>query len=45
VGKAVWGLLLFSFCVFGNISVLVEEGVSVRDFSDLGLCIVGIVGC
>jgi hypothetical protein len=36
VGKAVWGLLfLWSFCVFGYISVVVEEGGSVRDYKGL----------
>jgi hypothetical protein len=45
VGKAVWGLLfLWSLCVFGYISVVVEEGVCVRDCRDLRLCN-GIVGC
>jgi hypothetical protein len=42
----VWGLLfLWSLCVFGYISVVVEEGVYVRDCRGLGLCKVGIVGC
>jgi hypothetical protein len=46
VGKAVWGLLfLWSLYVFGYISVVVEEGVCVRDCRGLGLCKVGIVGC
>jgi hypothetical protein len=32
VGKAVWGLLfLWSLCVFGYISVVVEEGICDRD--------------
>jgi hypothetical protein len=31
--------------VFGYISVVVEEGVCVRDCRDLGFCKVGIVGC
>jgi hypothetical protein len=39
VGKAVWGLLfLWSLCVFGYISVVLEKGVCVRDFRGLGLC-------
>jgi hypothetical protein len=42
----VWGLLFFcSLCVFGYISVIVEEGVCVRDCWVLGLCKVCIVGC
>jgi hypothetical protein len=46
VGKVVWGLLfLLSLCVFGYISVIVEEDVCVRDCRCLGLCKVGIVGC
>jgi hypothetical protein len=46
VGKAVLGLLfLWSFCVFGYISVVVEEGVCVRDCSGLWLCKDFIVGC
>jgi hypothetical protein len=45
VGKAVLGLLfLWSLCVFGYISFLVEEGVCVRDCRGLGLCKFGIVG-
>jgi hypothetical protein len=32
-------------CVFGYISVVVEEGVCVRDSRGLVLCKVGIVGC
>jgi hypothetical protein len=31
--------------VFGYISVVIEEGVCVRDCRGLGLCKVGIVGC
>jgi hypothetical protein len=31
--------------MFGNISVVVEEGVCVRDCKGLGLYKVGIVGC
>jgi hypothetical protein len=38
-------LFLLSLCVFGYISVVVEEGVCVRDCRGLGLCKVGIVGC
>jgi hypothetical protein len=42
----VWGLLfLWCLCVFGYISVIVEEGISVRDCRDSGLCTVCIVGC
>jgi hypothetical protein len=45
-GEAVCGLLfLWSLYVFGYISVVVEEGVCVRDCSGLGLCKVFIVGC
>jgi hypothetical protein len=36
-------LFLLSLCVFGYISVVVEEGVCVRDCRGLGLCKVGIV--
>jgi hypothetical protein len=46
VGKALWGLLLlWSLCVFGYISVVIAEGVCVRDCRCLGLCKVGIIGC
>jgi hypothetical protein len=31
--------------MFGYISVVVEEGVFVRDYRGLGLCKVGIAGC
>jgi hypothetical protein len=42
----VWGLLFLWFlCVFEYISVVVEEGVYVRDCRELGLCKVGIVAC
>jgi hypothetical protein len=45
VGKAVWRLLvLWSLCVFGYISVVVEEGVCVRDCRGFGLYKVSIVG-
>jgi hypothetical protein len=41
----VWGLLfLWSFCMFGSFSVVVEEVVCVRGCRGLGLCKVGIVG-
>jgi hypothetical protein len=46
MGKAVWRLLsLWSLCVFGYISVVVEEGICVKDCRGLGLCKVGTVGC
>jgi hypothetical protein len=35
---------LWSLCVFGCISVVVVEGVCVRDCRGLGLCAVGTVG-
>jgi hypothetical protein len=42
----VWGLLfLWSLCMFGYISVIVEEGVCVKDYRVLGLYKVGTVGC
>jgi hypothetical protein len=45
-GKQCVGLLfLWSLCVFGYISVVVKEGVCVRDCRDLGWCKVGMVGC
>jgi hypothetical protein len=41
----VWGLLfLWSLCVFGYISVVVEEGGCVLDCRGLGLYKFGIVG-
>jgi hypothetical protein len=44
VGKAVWRLVyLWSLCVFRYVSVVVEEGVCVRDCRGLGLYKVGIV--
>jgi hypothetical protein len=46
VGKAAWRLLfLLSLCVFGYMSVVVEEGVFVKDCRGLELCKVAIVGC
>jgi hypothetical protein len=36
VGKAVWGCCFCGPYVFGYISVVVEEGVSVRDCRGLG---------
>jgi hypothetical protein len=36
---------LWFLCVFGYISVVVEEGVCVRDCRCLGLYNVSIVGC
>jgi hypothetical protein len=45
-GKQCGGLLfLWSLCVFGYISVVVEEGVYFRNCRGLGLCKVGIVVC
>jgi hypothetical protein len=45
-GESSLGLLfLWSFCVFGYISVVVEEGVCVRDCRDLWLHKVTIVDC
>jgi hypothetical protein len=44
-GESSWGLLFCVPCVFGYISVVVEEGVCVRVCKDLGLYTVGIVGC
>jgi hypothetical protein len=46
VEESVWWLLfLWSLCVFGYISVVVEEGVCVMDCRGLGLYKVVIVGC
>jgi hypothetical protein len=46
VGNAVWGLLfLWSLCLFEYISVVIEEGVCIRDCRCLGLYKFGIVGC
>jgi hypothetical protein len=36
--------VLWPLCVFGCISVVVEQGAFVRDCRGLGLCEVGIVG-
>jgi hypothetical protein len=38
-------LFLWFLCVFGYISVVVEEGVCVRDWRHFGLCKVSIVVC
>jgi hypothetical protein len=46
VGKSASGLLfLWSLCMFGSISVAVEESVCIRDCRGLGLCKVGTVDC
>jgi hypothetical protein len=44
-GESSVGATVFVFlCVFGYISVVLEESACVRDCRGLGLCKVGIVG-
>jgi hypothetical protein len=37
--------ILWPLCVFDCISVVLVEGICVRDFRGLELCAVGTVGC